>query len=108
MNIQPVTLEGRHIRLEPLTLSHHAGLCDVGLVPELWRWIPVQVHNADDMRAYIEEAMAWQHALRQHRTAARPAGNWLDMGGRALAALAGQHGSEVSDDAARLRATRLH
>lgn len=62
MNIQPITLEGRYVRLEPLTLAHHAGLCEVGLDPELWRWIPVQVHNADEMRGYIEEAMAWQQA----------------------------------------------
>ncbi|OAI51166.1 GNAT family acetyltransferase [Planctomycetaceae bacterium SCGC AG-212-F19] len=62
MNIQPVTLEGRHVRLEPLTLAHHPGLCEVGLDPDLWRWIPVQVANADEMHAYIQEAMSWQQA----------------------------------------------
>jgi N-acetyltransferase len=62
MNIQPVTLEGRHIRLEPLSMAHHAGLCEVGLDSELWRWIPVQVHSADEMRAYIAEAVSWQQA----------------------------------------------
>ena len=62
MNIQPVTLEGRHVRLEPLTLAHQTGLCAVGLDPELWRWIAAPVHDAAGMRAYIEEALAWQQA----------------------------------------------
>jgi RimJ/RimL family protein N-acetyltransferase len=62
MHVEPVTLEGRHIRLEPLALTHHAGLCEVGLDEELWRWIPVQVRTAEEMRAYIEEAIAWQAA----------------------------------------------
>jgi N-acetyltransferase len=39
MNVQPVTLEGRHVRLEPLSLDHHADLCEVGLDEELWCWI---------------------------------------------------------------------
>jgi hypothetical protein len=30
MDVAPVTLEGRHIRLEPLSLAHVAGLCAVG------------------------------------------------------------------------------
>ena len=60
MNIQPVTLEGRHVRLEPLTLDHHADLCEAGLDEELWRWIPKAVRTADDMREYIEIALRAQ------------------------------------------------
>jgi len=55
-----VTLEGKHVRLEPLSLAHHAQLCQVGLDEELWRWIPQNVRTADDMRAYIEEALRSQ------------------------------------------------
>lgn len=60
MLIQPLTLEGRYIRLEPLTLAHHSALCDVGLDDELWRWIPTMIRTPDDMRAYIETALEEQ------------------------------------------------
>jgi RimJ/RimL family protein N-acetyltransferase len=58
--VEPVTLEGRHIRLEPLTLDHHAGLCEIGLDPELWRWIPTQVRSRDEMTDYIRLALQGQ------------------------------------------------
>ena len=57
MNIAPVTLSGAVVRLEPLTPEHAEPLCRVGLDPELWRWIPVQVTNLDEMRAYIAAAL---------------------------------------------------
>ena len=57
MKIEPITLEGKHVRLEPLSLDHHASLCDVGLDEELWRLIPTPVRTPDDMRAYIEAAL---------------------------------------------------
>jgi len=60
MGIQPITLEGRMVRLEPLRLSHHAQLCEAGLDFDLWRWTPQNVRTAEDMRAYIEEALAEQ------------------------------------------------
>src|ERR1017187_2166237 len=50
MSVQPVTLEGRHVRLEPLSLAHHADLCEAGLDEELWRWIPGQVMTVLRMR----------------------------------------------------------
>jgi RimJ/RimL family protein N-acetyltransferase len=60
LQIQPVTLQGRHIRLEPLTLNHLDGLCEIGLDPELWRWIPTPVRSRDDMLDYIRLALQWQ------------------------------------------------
>ncbi|HLK20202.1 MAG TPA: GNAT family protein [Bryobacteraceae bacterium] len=58
--IEPVTLNGRHIRLEPLSLDHHAGLCEIGLEPDLWRWIPTQVRSREDMADYIRLALQGQ------------------------------------------------
>ena len=58
--VQPVTLEGSHVRLEPLSLDHHAALSEVGLVGELWRWIPQPVRTADEMREYIATALRSQ------------------------------------------------
>ncbi len=62
MLIEPVTLEGRFIRLEPLTLAHHAGLCAVGLEEELWRWIPQSVRTLEEMLQYIQAALDAQAA----------------------------------------------
>jgi len=55
-----VTLEGRHVRLEPLSQEHQAGLSAIGLDEELWRWIPIPVRSAEEMAAYIETALAEQ------------------------------------------------
>jgi len=60
MDIQPTTLDGRHVRLEPLSLDHLDDLTGVGLDERLWRWYPVPVHTGDDMRDYIEEALRAQ------------------------------------------------
>ncbi len=60
MIVEPVTLEGRYVRLEPLSLDHHAALSAVGLDPELWRWTTSTVRTPEDMRAYIEEALSGQ------------------------------------------------
>src|SRR5205814_6615418 len=57
MIVEPVTLAGRAVRLEPLSLSHHAQLCEVGLDEELWTWIAAPVRTVEDMRAYIEAVL---------------------------------------------------
>lgn len=60
MNVVPVTLVGRHVRLEPLSLDHHAALCEVALDAELWRWTVSQVRTAEDLRQYLQTALEWQ------------------------------------------------
>ena len=57
MHVEPMTLTGRHIRLEPLTMGHVVGLARVGLDPELWRWIPTPVTTVDEMRNYVATAL---------------------------------------------------
>jgi RimJ/RimL family protein N-acetyltransferase len=57
MTVGPVTLIGRHVRLEPLAKAHLAGLAEVGLDEDLWRWIPVPVRTVEEMAAYIETAL---------------------------------------------------
>lgn len=60
LDVAPVTLEGRVVRLEPLTSAHVDDLCAVGLDPDLWRWTTVTVRTANDMRRYVEAALQWQ------------------------------------------------
>ncbi len=58
MIVEPVTLEGEGVRLEPLDRTHLPGLIAVGLDPELWRWTLTRVDTRDDLRRYLEAALA--------------------------------------------------
>jgi N-acetyltransferase len=62
MKVEPVALLGRHVRLEPLSLQHCAGLSEVGLDEELWRWIPTPVRTPQQMTEYVEAALKEQAA----------------------------------------------
>jgi RimJ/RimL family protein N-acetyltransferase len=62
MKIEPIALEGQFVRLEPLLESHHAALCEAGLDPDLWEWIPYRATTADEMRVYIRSALDAQAA----------------------------------------------
>ena len=53
MWIEPVVLEGRHIRLEPLAEAHAAALWSVSDDFELYRFKPYILHSLDDMRLFI-------------------------------------------------------
>ena len=66
MVVEPVTLEGRFIRLESISWAHYEGLCQAGSDPDIWRWTTSTGETPEKMRAYIETALKWQaegHAL---------------------------------------------
>jgi len=58
--LQPVTLAGEIVRLEPLAANHAAALAQAGLHPELWHLQPEPVQTADDMQRYVDRALAGQ------------------------------------------------
>lgn len=61
MNVQPVTLEGEHVRLEPLSLEKHfAALSRVGVDPDLWQLTIAKVETPDDLRRYLDTALQEQ------------------------------------------------
>lgn len=60
MIVEPVTLAGEHVQLEPMLEAHHAGLAEVGLDEDLWKWIPVPVRTPEEMKAYVDAALAEQ------------------------------------------------
>ena len=62
MNLQPIVLEGRHVRLLPMTPEHVPALWEAGRDPELWRLTVSQVHSEADMRAYVDAALRAQTA----------------------------------------------
>jgi N-acetyltransferase len=59
---EPMMLEGRFIRLIPLSLSHHKQLCAIGLEPALWQHTTIQVQTPDEMLRYIQTALNSQAA----------------------------------------------
>jgi len=60
MNFEPVTLNGRTVRLEPLSVEHSAELVHVALDPELWRWTVSLVRDEAALREYIAQALEGQ------------------------------------------------
>jgi RimJ/RimL family protein N-acetyltransferase len=62
MELEPVTLEGRHVRLVPLTLEHVPALWEAADDPEIWRWTLNRPASEADMRKYVEAALATRAA----------------------------------------------
>jgi RimJ/RimL family protein N-acetyltransferase len=56
--LPPVTLEGRLVRLEPMSPRHLDGLEQVGLDPQLWQWTLARPTDRDGLEAWMSTAMA--------------------------------------------------
>jgi N-acetyltransferase len=62
MSAKGFTLQGKHIRLEPLELHHVDGLAAASAAdPSLYRWSPIPQGPAEATK-YVETALAWQEA----------------------------------------------
>jgi RimJ/RimL family protein N-acetyltransferase len=57
MNIGPVVLKGKFVRLEPLTLGHLPALVAVGLDESIWRWTANIVKGESDIENYVRAAV---------------------------------------------------
>jgi len=62
---RPVTLQGRLVRLEPLTMDHLPALTEVAADPDIWTWLSVwppadPAGRASFMRGWMETALAHQ------------------------------------------------
>jgi N-acetyltransferase len=55
--VQPVTLTLRGLRLEPLALTHEAGLREAAADGELWKLRITSVPEPENTRKYIEDAL---------------------------------------------------
>ena len=62
LTLDPVTLEGDVVRLVPLGVQHVDGMCEVGLDPEIWRWMPTTVNDRAGMEAFVQESLDMQKA----------------------------------------------
>jgi RimJ/RimL family protein N-acetyltransferase len=61
VEIRLVTLQGKRVRLEPLSFEKHfEGLCAIGLEPDLWKWTINVCATRDQLAAYLREALDMQ------------------------------------------------
>ncbi len=61
LTVQPVTLAGRVVRLEPLSVAHAPDLAEAGADETIWRWMPYgPVTTPERMRAWVEEILSRQ------------------------------------------------
>lgn len=60
MEISPVTLEGRYVRLEPLTSAHEESLVAAASDGEVWNSIVTVVPDSHTIAEYIEAALQGQ------------------------------------------------
>lgn len=60
----PLTLSGKHIRLEPLQRAHAQALVEAGQSDEIWTWMPTRALTADTVDDWLEKAL---HAAAQGR-----------------------------------------
>ena len=57
MKIEPVILDGKNVRLEPLRFEHLEQLFIVGFEKSLWTLTTTVMENFGDMRNYVETAL---------------------------------------------------
>ena len=60
LKLEPVTLTGRHLRLEPLHIDHVPALVEAGADPAIWAWYPQSAQGPERMRAWVQQALDWQ------------------------------------------------
>jgi RimJ/RimL family protein N-acetyltransferase len=61
MDIQPVTLTGHVVRLEPLSEVHVPDLAAVGLEEAIWRYMRYgRIESEEDMRDWVQELLRLQ------------------------------------------------
>ena len=53
----PITLMGRHVRLEPMSLDHLPALIEAGADPSIWTWISVSGATPEGMKAFVTDAL---------------------------------------------------
>jgi N-acetyltransferase len=57
MQVKPVTLQGKAVRLEPLAQVHEAALWEVAQEPEIWRYMLVAVESRADFGEWMTMAL---------------------------------------------------
>jgi len=59
MEVKPVVLTGKHVRLEPMTEEHVPGLAEIGVGQTFWDFMLYgNINTVDDMRSWVLDILA--------------------------------------------------
>ncbi len=59
MEVKPVVLQGKHVRLEPMTEEHVSGLAEVGAGQTFWDFMLYgNINTADDMHNWVLDILS--------------------------------------------------
>jgi RimJ/RimL family protein N-acetyltransferase len=61
-DVMPVTLEGRHVRLEPMSHDHLDRLVAAGSFDEIWTWLSIWPQDRGEWEQWMESALAARDA----------------------------------------------
>jgi N-acetyltransferase len=60
MKVEPITLNGKFVTLEPMSKDHLGDLCDNGLDASIWQWSPEPITSKESMASYVDTALSEQ------------------------------------------------
>ena len=59
MEVKPIILQGKHVRLEPMTEAHIPALAEIGVGHTFWDFMVYgQMNSADDMRGWVIDILS--------------------------------------------------
>ncbi|GAA4702025.1 GNAT family N-acetyltransferase [Brevibacillus fulvus] len=62
LSIEPVTLTGEQVRLEPLAIAHADQLFEAGNFEQIWTYMSIEISRPEDVHSFIAAAMEGQKA----------------------------------------------
>jgi len=57
MKITPVILDGARVTIKPLEMDHIQELFVASNNPDIWTYMPLQVHSVDDMADLVKSKL---------------------------------------------------
>ena len=59
MEVKPIILQGKYVRLEPMTRAHAPALAEIGVGQPFWDFMVYgRMETADDMREWVKDILA--------------------------------------------------
>lgn len=59
MEVKPIVLTGKYVRLEPMTENHIEGLAEIGIGHTFWDFMVYgDIKSVDDMRGWVKDILA--------------------------------------------------
>jgi len=59
MEVKPIVLSGRHVRLEPMTEAHIPALAEIGIGQSFWDFMLYgPINSVDDMRGWVVDVLS--------------------------------------------------